>query len=190
MNIDYHVQVNHIFYSVPYRFYRKKMDVCIGQDLVKCYYKNLFVATHARMQTKGSFSTNKDHMPEKHRRYQDRERLLRQARAVGPETVRMVETLLERRSCQEQNFCSVLGVLELEENYSAERLEVACRIALSLSPRGHNYPTIASILQHNRDFLLDPAPHSPQIQHENLRGGEYYASKPNSTSTHATSSSS
>lgn len=175
VNVDYHIQVNFAYYSVPYRLCRKKLDVCIGETLVKCYSKNKLVAVHKRLETKGSFRTNPDHMPEKHRRYQDRERLLERARSIGPETHRLVETVLNRRSHQEQNFRSVMGILGLKDRYSPERLEVACRLALSLSERAHNYPTLASILQKKRDLLLEAAPSTPTILHENLRGGNYYA---------------
>ncbi len=53
VNIDYHVQANFAFYSVHYRLVGKKMDVCIGENLVKCYYKNELEAILPRIKTKG-----------------------------------------------------------------------------------------------------------------------------------------
>ena len=188
VNIDYHVQANFAYYSVPYRLVGKKMDVCIGENLVKCFYKHELVATHPRIKAKGGFSTHPNHMPERHRRYRDRERLLERARAVGPETERLAQQLLGRRSHQEQNFRAILGILGLLDRFGAERLESACRLALSLGPRAHNYPTVSSILQKERDFLFEPAPCTPQILHDNLRGGDYYAAKPKKSSNNATSS--
>ena len=187
-NIDYHIQVNFAYYSVPHHLVGKKMDVCIGENLVKCYYKNNLVATHPRINTKGGFHTHLKHMPEKHRRYRDRERLLERARAVGSETECLFQHLLERRSHQEQNFRAIIGILGLKERFGAERLEAACRLALSLGSQSHNYPTVSSILQNERDLLFEPAPKTPQILHENLRGGEYYAANPKNSSNHDTSS--
>ncbi|MCY4674965.1 MAG: hypothetical protein OXD43_14600 [Bacteroidetes bacterium] len=171
VNVDYHIQADFAYYSVPHRLRRKKLDVCIGETLVKCYYKNELVATHQRLRTKGCFSTNRNHMPEKHLRYRDREHLLARARSVGPETERLTEAVLDRRSHQEQNFRAVLGILGLKDRYGPERLESACRLAGLLGPRAFNYPSIASILQKGRDLLRETAPDPPTILHENLRGG-------------------
>ncbi len=38
VNMDYHVQVNGCYYSVPYRLHHKKPDVTITDTLVKCRY--------------------------------------------------------------------------------------------------------------------------------------------------------
>ena len=187
VSLDYHVQANFAYYSVPYRLIRKKLDICIGENLVKCYDKNKLVATHQRIKTKWGFCTNPAHMPEKHRRYRDCERLLSQARAIGPETENLVQELLRRRSHPEQGFRAILGILGLVDRYGAERLELACRLVGTLGPRAHNYATVASILHKKRDFLYEPAPSTPQILHENLRGGDYYAAPPNPSSNDATS---
>ncbi len=187
VNVDYHIQADFAYYSVPHRLRRKKLDVCIGETLVKCYYKNKLVAIHQRIRTKGCFSTHRNHMPEKHRRYRDREHLLVRARSVGPETERLTEAVLDRRSHQEQNFRAVMGILGLKDRYGPERLESACRLAALLGPRAFNYPSIASILQKGRDLLQETVPDPPTILHKNLRGGDYYANKPKNESTDASS---
>lgn len=62
VSIDYHVSTNFCYYSVPYRFRKKKLDVAITESFVCCYYNNEVVATHPRLRSKGSFSTNPDYM--------------------------------------------------------------------------------------------------------------------------------
>ena len=101
--------------------------------------------------------------------------MLRLARSVGPDTVRLVELVLERRKHQEQSFCSAKGILGLQERYGKERLEKACSYALLLGERAHNYPSVSSILKYGRDQLLEETPTPPPVVHENIRGGAYYA---------------
>ena len=188
VSIDYHISADFCYYSVPYRFRQKRLDVALGETLVRCYYKNELVTTHVRMYSKGTFSTDPDHMPEQHRRYHDREWLISQARQIGPQMERLIDAVLDRRSHQEQNFRSALGILKLKDSYSAESLESACFQALRLGTRAHNYPTIAGILK-NKSGPLDPSD-PPIIQHKNIRGGEYYANPPSddapSSSTEST----
>ncbi len=111
-------------------------------------------------------------MPEHHRRYQDRERILELARAVGPNTLGLIEEVLERRTHQEQNFCSIKGILGLQDRYSKERLEAACALAGSLGEAAYNYPSLTSILKNGRDQLHKANPVPPPILHENVRGGD------------------
>lgn len=175
VNLNYHVHAKGCYYSVPYRYAHQILDVVISDHLVICYLKNRELTRHVRMAGTGRYSTDDRHMPEHHRRYQDRERILRQARSVGPDTVRLIELVLDRRTYQEQSFCSAKGILGLQQRYARERLEKACGYALLLGERARNYPSVASILKHGRDRLLEEPPPAPPVVHENLRGGAYYA---------------
>ena len=175
VNMNYHVQAKGCYYSVPYRYAHQKLDVWISDHLVECFFKTKAIARHARLRGKGLYSTHPSHMPEHHRRYQDRERILELARAVGPNTLRLIEEVLERRTHQEQNFCSIKGILGLQDRYCKERLDAACALACSLGEAAYNYPSLASILKNGRDQLHEANPVPPPIVHENVRGGDYYA---------------
>ena len=175
VNMNYHVHANGCYYSVPYRYAHQRLDVMISDHLVVCYYQNKELARHARLPGKGRYSTVASHMPEHHRRYQDRERILRLARSVGPDTLRLIELVLERRKHQEQGFCSAKGILGLRERYANERLEQACGYALLLGKRAQNYLSLSSILKHGRDQHLEETSTPPPVVHKNLRGGAYYA---------------
>ena len=175
VNMNYHVYAKGCYYSVPYRYAHQRLDVVISDHLVVCYAKNKEIARHMRLAGKGFYSTVASHMPEHHKRYQDRERILRLARSVGPDSVRLVELVLERHKHQEQSFCSAKGILGLQERYGKERLEKACGYALLLGERAHNYPSVSSILKYGRDQLLEETPTPSPVVHENIRGGVYYA---------------
>ncbi|MCY3629044.1 MAG: IS21 family transposase [Bacteroidetes bacterium] len=174
VNMNDHVYANGCYYSVPYRYAHQSLDVVISDHLVVCYSKNRELARHMRLVGTGLYSTVASHLPEHHRRYQDRERILSHARSVGPDTVRLIEMVLNRRKHQEQSFGSAKGILGLQERYGNERLENACSYALLLGERAHNYPSVSSILKYGREQLLEDIPTPPPVVHKNLRGGAYY----------------
>jgi len=175
VNMNYHVHAMGCYYSVPSKYVHEILDVIISDREVVCCYQSKIIARHARSNRKGSYTTERRHMPEKHRRYQDRERFLSAAREVGPHTVTLVENVLNRRSHQAQNYLAVKGILALQERYGKRRLEAACRVALASGERSYNYPSILSILETGQDGLCGPPSEDPPIEHKNLRGGDYYA---------------
>jgi len=134
------------------------------------------IARHLRLKSRGKYSTDSAHLPEKYKRYLTHERLIKRAREVGKHVEILVRLILERRSEPEQNYRSVQGILGLQDNYGAARLNQACRRAVLLGERGYNYPTVASIL---KTMLEEETEKSEPVvlEHKNLRGGEYYKNK-------------
>jgi len=74
----------------------------------------------------------------------------------------------------ELGFRSCLGVLRLEGEYGAARLEAAC--ARSLAAGGRSYGSVRSILERGLDGVAEArdAAAPPGLAHENLRGATYY----------------
>lgn len=67
---DYHISVDNRFYSVPYEYIAKSVDVRITESLIEIFFKHMRVATHTRLYGKfGQISTSKDHMPDNHKLY-------------------------------------------------------------------------------------------------------------------------
>ena len=64
--------------------------------------------------------------------------------------------------------------MRLGKSYGAERLEAACRRALTIG--ACSYKSIESILKRGRDHR--PLPQPPRLlsppRHDNIRGPEYY----------------
>ena len=102
------------------------------------------------------------------------QRLIRWAATSGEATARVVETILASRPHPQQGFRSCLGLMRLGKSYSAERLEAACRRALTLG--ACSYKSIESILKNGLDH--SPLPQTPPLgsspRHDNIRGPEYY----------------
>jgi transposase len=175
VNIDYHVEAEKHYYSVPYQLAGLVVEVRLTRATVEVFAKNQRVASHVRSYLKGRHVTDAGHMPDSHRRYLEWTpgRIVAWARKNGPSTALFIEGLLSSRPHPEQGFRSALGVMRLATKYSPERLELACDRALTL--RSFSYKSVESILQHGLDQrplrAASPRAHSA---HRNIRGPNYY----------------
>ncbi len=176
VNIDYHVEVDHTFYSVPYQLVHERVDARFTAMTVEVFFKGRRVAAHARLVGRGRFATQLDHMPRAHRAHAEwtPSRLIAWAEQTGPATGRLVAGILERRPHPEQGYRACLGLMRLGRVHGADRLEAACHRAERL--RSYRYRTVEHILinQQDRLPLEEPAPARPALTHENLRGATYY----------------
>jgi transposase len=115
VGVDYHVLVEAHFYSVPYRFARREVEVRLTPRTVEVFIKGERIAAHLRSSGNHRHTTVADHMPSSHRRYADWtiERIRREAAAIGPATAALCELILEQRPHPEQGFRSCLGIVRL-----------------------------------------------------------------------------
>ncbi len=178
VNIDYHVEVEGHYYSVPYTLVKQQLDVRLTPHVVELLHKGKRVASHQRSPLKGRHTTVTTHMPKAHRQYAEwtPQRLITWAASSGVATSRVVETILESRPHPQQGFRSCLGIMRLGKRYGAERLEAACRRALKIG--ACSYKSIESILKQGLDNIPLPSKAKAQtaLDHDNIRGPEYYHS--------------
>jgi transposase len=178
VHIDYHVEVDGHYYSVPYTLVKKKLDVRYTQNSVECFYRNRRVASHLRDNRCGYHTTVNEHMPEKHRKYLEwtPERFKRWAAKIGPQTLTLTETLLVKRGHPQQAYRSLLGILRLGKAYGDQRLEAACERALQIDAL--SYRSIESILKNGLDRkpLPEKGNKSKPVKHHNIRGAGYFQS--------------
>ncbi|WP_435056070.1 Mu transposase domain-containing protein, partial [Zhongshania aquatica] len=125
VNIDYHVEFDKHYYSVPHHLVKTQVEIQASRDGVAIFFKDQQVARHARSQRQGGFTTNTHHMPEAHQRHQQwtPKRLLSWAGTIGPATHAMVELFLQRKQVPEQAYRACLGLLNLAKQYTPARLE-------------------------------------------------------------------
>jgi transposase len=156
----------------------EKVDVRFTDTSVEVFFKGRRVASHRRSYRKGGHTTLREHMPKSHQKYLEwtPSRLIRWAGQIGPHTQNLVSLILESRPHPEQGYRSCLGLLRLGKRYSTERLEAACARALAF--KAYSYKNVESILKTGLDqqslATPSPQPRLPLLEHENLRGREYY----------------
>jgi transposase len=176
VNIDYHIEVERHYYSVPYQLLREKLDVRLTAGTIEAFCKGERVAAHVRSFIPYGHTTLKEHMPPSHQKYLEwtPSRMVDWAKKTGPQTAELVQKIIQSRTYPEQAYRSCLGILRLEKHYPKERLEKAARRALkfgSLSLR-----SLRNILRSGLDRLEENDPRSePALSaHENIRGSHYY----------------
>jgi len=175
VNIDYHIEIEGHYYSVPYQLVKEQVDVRMTASTVEVLFKNNRVAAHPHSHHRGIHTTLTEHMPKAHQKYLEwtPSRIIHWASQNGPHTQDLVTRILEGRRHPEQGFRSCLGIMRLGKRFSSERLEAACARALIL--KAHSYRSVESILKNNLDAqeLASATPGKP-ILHDNIRGKEYY----------------
>src|SRR5258708_30824535 len=103
-NIDYHVQVDHNFYSVPSPLVHARVEARFTQATVELLFKGRCIATHLRLTGRGRFATHVAHMPRAHRAHAEwtPSRLIAWAAQSGPATGRRLAATLQRRPPPQQ----------------------------------------------------------------------------------------
>jgi len=176
VNIDYHIEIDHHYYSVPYQLVKEQVEAWVTTTTVEVLFKNRRVATHPRSYEKYQHTTLPEHRPKAHQKYLEwtPSRIMDWAGKNGPNTGKLASCIMESRKHPEQGFRSCLGVMRLVKRYSSERVEAACGRALFL--KAYSYKSVESILKTNLDKQELPAFSSPEkpIVHYNIRGREYY----------------
>ena len=171
VHLDYHIEVEHHYYSVPHDLIREQVEVRLSAQSVEIYRKGLRIATHLRSYKRGAFSTIAEHRPISHQSVIDlnHERLMKQAEHIGPSTVAVLRAQAIRRGHPEQAIRSGLGILRLAKDFSAKELECACERALQI--RSYSYRTVHNLIRLPAPEVVTEPVHAA---HVNVRGADYY----------------
>jgi transposase len=178
VNIDYHVEYDHHFYSAPHHLARERVEVRATATTVEILRHNERVYAHVRSFVRGGFTTIPEHMPKSHREHLEwsPSRIVHWGESVGIKTGELVAAILAERPHPEQGYRSCLGILRLGKRYGNDRLEAACARALAV--RARSYRHVDSILKRGLDRLPLPTAEPPAqltfAVRENVRGGGYY----------------
>ena len=175
VGLDYHVDVEGHFYSVPHRFARQQVDARLTSRTVEIFLRGERIAVHPRNSGNGKHTTVAEHMPSSHRRFADwnMERIRREASAIGPAMTTLCEVILEHRPHPEQGFRACMGILRLVKSFGADRVEAAASRALDIGAK--TYGSVKSTLDNNLDRQsVAPRADGKTVQHPNIRGARYY----------------
>jgi len=180
VHIDYHLEYDKHYYSVPHHLVKQQVDVHASTHAINVYANGQRVASHPRSYHHGGHTTCTEHMPHAHRAMHDwsPDRFLRWASDIGPQTREVVDRILHQKRHKEQSYRQILGLLNSAKKYGRDRLNNACARSLEInSPTGYS---VKSILEKGID-LIKHEPHTTKNQedlfydgHENIRGEDYY----------------
>ena len=184
VNINYHVEVENHYYSVPHQLIHRELEVRLTARVVEFLLRGLRVACHARSHVRGGYTTLAEHMPSSHRRHAEwtPDRIQRWAAETGPKTAELTAKIMAAWPHPEQGFLRCLGIMRLGKTHGASRLEAAAARALAINAL--SYKSIASILDKGleqqrlparfQQQLLDDPSIPTNLSHANVRGAQYY----------------
>jgi len=176
VNIDYHVQFESNYYSVPCELVHKDIELRITKNTIEIYLSNKLIAIHKRIFLAGKYSTITEHMPQSHQKHIEwtPEKMLDWASSKGESVKKCFDIIISRYPYPEQGFRSCLGILRLGKQYSEIRLEAACLRAIISNQV--SFKSIKNILKNNLDKLKIPEIQKEviNINHGNIRGSDYY----------------
>jgi transposase len=176
VHIDYHIEVDGHYYSVPYQLVKEQVEARITEQTIEVFHKSRRIASHRRSNHKGHHTTIPEHMPKPHQQYAQwtPQRLATWAAKSGAATQGLIEAIMASRLHPQQGFRACLGIMGLERGYGKERLNAACKRALAIG--GLSYKSVQAILKAGLD--QKPLPSHSQtsfvIHHPNIRGSQYY----------------
>jgi transposase len=163
------------YYSVPYRYIGKYVEVQHTIDTVEVFYNKERIATHSKSYRRGNYTTIKEHLASTHQYYLSwsKEFFVKQAAAIGENTAIYVGKLIDQQSYPEIGYKRARGIISLKKSYPVNRIEKACLKALDYHIC--SYKIIETILKNNADL----EPKTEQVEHiikphENLRSANNY----------------
>ena len=105
------------------------------------------------------------------------DRFRKWAERIGNSTYNVVNAILSSQRVEQQSYRSCMGILKLAEKHSAQRLEAACKIALSYTATP-SYKSIKNILIAGKERIDQELKASENAvthnKHAITRGAAYY----------------
>ena len=164
------------YYSVPYRYIGKKIELSYNSQSVEIHYNRERIASHKRSFRPGHYVTIKEHLSSAHQFYSswNPEFFQKLARPLGVAVEAYIKALIEQANYPEVAYKQCLGIIHLKKVYDKNRLNNACKRGLDFHRYG--FHIIKNILKNKMDLIESNIENSTKeiVQHENIRGANYY----------------
>lgn len=176
---NYHITVDKMNYSVPYEYIKRKVDVRMTRNTVEIFFDGNRICSHRRLYGRpNQYSTNEEHMPKDHQKYiqWNGDRFIKWAEKIGVNAAMVVKAILSGYKVEQQGYKSYMGLLKLADKYTPDRLENACKRALSFTSRP-SYKNIQVILSSGQDKHEEQSENAASAANEQYgftRGDSYY----------------
>jgi len=181
VNVDYHVEFDSRYYSVPCALTGTTVEARATRNVVEIFNGRNRVSSHARSRgPKGTYVTCPEHMPKSHREYGKwpPERMLSWGKSLGPNIGKVVEAILGRYRNPEFGYRAVQALVRDAQRVGNDRLDAACARALIIAgPGGPTRKSVNAILKRRLETKALPQDEPEPINfahHEHIRGGDYF----------------
>lgn len=148
---DCHVYIEHNYYSVPYEYVGKEVDIIQSNGLVKIAFNQKVIAVHTQLMNRGEFSTQTSHYPKykclSSTEYQEK------YQAKMAKVGQFAEQLFFGFLAHKKNSWArpIQGILALTKKYSSDIVNRSCQRALAYG--AYDYQIIKRICQ-NGSYVL------------------------------------
>ncbi len=177
VQFNYHVSADGMMYSVPHTYIGQKVNVRMTETIIEIFFRQDRIASHKRLHgRKGQYSTITDHMPKDHQAYLtwNGDRFRQWAETIGPDTKHIVDAMLRSSRVEQQAYRACMGLLKLADRYSKERLEDACKTALSYTGTP-SLKSVKNILAVTNERNIPAQETKAESHHHGItRGSDYY----------------
>jgi transposase len=170
---DYHVELEHSWYSVPHELVGRQVQVRYTFTTVEVFHDEQRVASHHRTHKKFKRVYVDAHMPPAHREFTGgtAQRLQKRAQYLGPQVQAVIDRVLHEAPHPAFTYQLCRGMLSVLHGYSREQARAACVKAITLPVL--SVKRLRALLEHPEREITAP-PSLPGVVHENLRGAAYY----------------
>lgn len=148
---DCHIYVNYNYYSVPFEYVGKEVEISLNRGMLKIYYNHMEIAVHSEKKDKGEFSTYDHHYPKykkiSNTEYQEKYQV--KMKNIGPHAEQLFFLILENKKNLWHR--SVQGILSLEKKYSKEVIDLSCKRAIFYG--AYKYQVIKNICKNGAYHL-------------------------------------
>ena len=173
--MNYHIEFDKHYYSVPYEIVRQQVDVYQINNILEIYHNGEHICRYKKEPPDYRYTTKDEHMPQNHKFVKGWSAtwFIDQAHKIGPATAELVTRVMQNRKHPEQGFRAALGLLSLSKKYPKERVEKAAERALYFG--NLSCKAMKAILEQGLEEKAVPQSQNQKtVLHENIRGQEYY----------------
>ena len=130
---DCHIYVNHNYYSVPFEYVGKEVEIEIKRDVLRVIYQGNVIAVHPKAEGRGNHITNNNHYPKykmfSQTEYQEKYQL--KMSEIGPFAQQVFFIIVE--NAPQDWTRPVQGILSLLKSFPKEVVELACKRAIAFN---------------------------------------------------------
>jgi len=128
---DCHIYVQYNYYSVPFEYVGKDVEVRMSKDIVRILYHGKELTIHTRLAGKGMFSTNQTHYPA-YKRYSQteyQEQYQKKMAQIGPFAEQLFLYIIDIRKRDWSR--PIQGIISLKKSFPNNIIERSCKRALA-----------------------------------------------------------